>query len=192
MPKLAAKALRQFVQCQREDGLFNALWPSSTNHILPDYNLVWIMMLHDHYLYIGDRAVVAALYSNMRRYLEGWLRTQESENGLLTWNPKTEGEMHEWWLFIDHAFVDKRGEVAAYNAFYYQALRDAAKLASAFGNIEDAMMWHDRAESVRRAFNERFWCEEKGVYVDCNVDGEAERGRQCADQYSGGCVRPGG
>lgn len=167
---LVAKALEQFVQSQREDGLFNALWPSSTNHILPDYNLVWVMILHEYYLHSADLGPVQQLYPNMRLLLENWLRSQESENGLLTWEPNPDVPMHEWWLFIDHAAIDKRGEVAAYNAFYYQALRDASKLAGALSNSTDALNWHERAGQVYRAFNDRFWCEDKGVYMDCNVN----------------------
>lgn len=169
---LVAKALWQFVQCQREDGLFNALWPSSTNHILPDYNLVWVVMLHDYYLYTGDKSLVEQLYPNMSLLLENWVRTQESEADLLTWEPNPEVPLHEWWLFIDHVPMDKRGEVAAYNAFYYLALRDAAKLAQYLNHHDDAAAWHKRAQSVFDAFNRRLWNDEKGVYIDCFADGE--------------------
>jgi len=169
---LAAKALEQFVQNQREDGLFNALWPSSTNHILPDYNLVWVMMLHDYFLHTADHGPVNLLYQNMSLLLDNWFTTQESENGLLTWNPKPDVPGHEWWLFIDHAPLDKRGEVAAYNAFYYQALRDASKLAGSLSHADDAVRWHSRSERVFSAFNERFWSEDRGIYMDCNVSGE--------------------
>lgn len=169
--KLPAKALQQFVQNQKEDGLFNALWPSSTNHILPDYNLVWVMMLHDYHLHTGDSSLTRTLYANLRLLLENWVRSQESENGLLIWEPNPSIPMHEWWLFIDHAPLDKRGEVAAYNAFYYQTLQDAARLAESIGNSDDAAMWSARAEDVYTAFNDRFWCENRGVYVDCNVGG---------------------
>lgn len=170
--KLVAKALWQFVQCQRENGLFNALWPSSTNHILPDYNLVWVLILHDYYLYTGDADLVDRLYENMRLLMEDWLHSQESEHGLLTWEPNLDVPNHEWWLFIDHMPLDKHGEVAAYSAFYYQALRDASKLAAAVGKNDDAVLWHRRAEQVRDAFNQQFWSDDLGAYVDCNVNGK--------------------
>lgn len=51
-------------------------------------------------------------------------------------------------------------------AFHYQALRDTAKLASAVGEVDEAVMWHDQAESVLRTFNERYWSEETGAYRD--------------------------
>lgn len=168
---LAAKALWQFVQCQREDGFFNGLWPSGTNHALPDYNLVWVMMLYDYHLYSGDVELVERLYPNMRLLLENWVRAQESEAGLLAYDPDDSRMLQEWWLFIDHAPIDKRGEVAAYNAFYYRALRDASRLAAAMGKHEDATMWHGRAQNVFELFNERFWDEGKGAYADCRADG---------------------
>ncbi|MFQ3550248.1 MAG: family 78 glycoside hydrolase catalytic domain, partial [Armatimonadota bacterium] len=165
--KLAEKALTQFVQRQREDGLFNAVAPSSTNHILPDYNLVWVIMLHDYYLYTNGLVLVEKLYDNMKLLLDNWILTQAADNGLLTYEPNPDVPFWEWWLFIDHMPLDKHGEVAAYNAFYYQALKDASKLAKAVGNSEDAVKWHERAESVKAEYNKRFWNDEKGAYIDC-------------------------
>lgn len=57
------------------------------------------------------------------------------------------------------------------SAFYYQALRDAFKLAAALSNSEDSLDWHDRAGEALRAFNDRFWREEQGVYVERDNDG---------------------
>lgn len=165
--RLVAKALQQFVQCRRDDGFFNALWPSSTNHALPDYNLVWVMILYDYHLYTGDLALVERLFPDLRLLLENWIRTQESQRGLLTYQPGQGNMLQEWWLFIDHAPLDKHGEVAAYNAFYYRALRDAAKLAAATGNHEDSAAWHARARHIFQAFNDLFWNEELGAYADC-------------------------
>ena len=81
---------------------------------LRDWDLAWVLMLHDYYLYTGDKLLVAELYQSLRQLLE-------------------ECELSE---------DDLRG------ALYYQALRDAAKLASAVGEIEDAITWHDRAEQA--------------------------------------------
>jgi len=67
---------------------------------------------------------------------------------------------------LEERLATSEPNAASGSAFHYQALRDAAKLASAVGEIDDALTWHERAESVLRAFNERFWCEERGAYVD--------------------------
>jgi len=168
---LAAKAIRQFVEAQSPDGLFHALWPSNTRHVLPDYNLVWVIMLHDYVLHSGDRDLAGELYPGMRRLLDGWFVGQQTAAGLIAWDRDDSRPLHEWWLFIDHAKIDKRGEVAAYNAFYYRALRDAAGLALLVGESDDARRWHDRAGVLKRAFNERFWDERTGVYMDCFADG---------------------
>jgi hypothetical protein len=103
--------------------------------------------------------------------MDVWCPSQEDENGLLVFYPKPDVPMHEWWLFIDHAPLDKRGEVAAYNAFYYKALIDASELAARARHFDRAEAWRDRAEHVKQAINERLWDEEKGVYADCRADG---------------------
>ena len=169
---LAAKSLWQFVQLQNENGYFNALWPTSTNHGLPDYNLVWVMMLHDHYVHTRDRQLLERLYPNLLLLLNRWATSQENKRGLLVWEPNPDVQPWEWWLFIDHAPLDKRGEVAAYNAFYYAALRYASNLAGVLNELTDMSEWHARSERVFTAFNDQFWSEESGAYVDCNVDGK--------------------
>ncbi|MHB9038031.1 MAG: family 78 glycoside hydrolase catalytic domain [Armatimonadota bacterium] len=125
---LVAKALSEHVWCRREDSP-------------PDFNLAWVVILHDYYLYTGDSDLVKRLYSNVR-------------------------------LFIDQDSVNKLDEVASHNAYYYQALRDASKLAASLGENDDALRWHARAGEVFRAFNARFWRDDIGLYADRNLDGK--------------------
>ncbi len=61
----------------------------------------------------------------------------------------------------------------ARGALHYRALRDAAKLASAVGEVEDSVAFHDRAERVFGLFNECFWDDEASAYVDGGSDGRA-------------------
>ena len=68
------------------------------------------------------------------------------------------------WVFIDWADVDKTGECAALNAFYYRALRDAAAMAELLDESAHRD-YEKRAGRVRKAF-ERFWDDDKEVYCD--------------------------
>jgi len=113
---LAAKALEQFA-------------------LYPDYDPLWVIMLHDYYLHTADVGLVTHLYPNIRAFLENPVNSADSG-------------------------------VAVDEIFHYQALRDASKLAAALSNSEDSLDWHDRAVQALSAFNDRFWCDEKGVYVD--------------------------
>ena len=73
-------------------------------------------------------------------------------------------------LIEDRAHSDE-SEDAAHCAFYYQALRDASKLAAAVSNTEDSLAWHERAGHMLSTFNDRFWCDQKGAYVTCGDPG---------------------
>jgi len=48
----------------------------------------------------------------------------------------------------------------------YHALRDAAKLASAIGEIDDTIAWHDRAEGILRTFDNAFPSDNEGACLD--------------------------
>ncbi|MCE5314518.1 MAG: family 78 glycoside hydrolase catalytic domain [Armatimonadota bacterium] len=82
----------------------------------PERKMNWIIALHDYYLHTGDGDLVEQLYSNVRLILDG--------------RPETSDDC----------------ESAEHQALYYQALRDASKLAAALHNNDDTIRWH--AESV--------------------------------------------
>lgn len=123
--------------------------------LFPDHDPLWVIMLHDHYLHTADISLVTHLYPNIRVFLEHPI----SISAICRSSSK-------------RANRRKCGGVAIDEAFHYQALRDASKLAAALSNSEDSLDWHDRAGQALRAFNERFWRHEKGVYIDPNEDGE--------------------
>ncbi|MCL5103497.1 MAG: alpha-L-rhamnosidase N-terminal domain-containing protein [Armatimonadetes bacterium] len=127
---LAAKALRE-------------LAPGLGDRACPDDALLWAIMLHDYYLYTGDRYVVEELYESMRVAIEEHLRAREGDDGL----PRCRGSA-----------------CPICGAFYYQALRDASKLAAALSNHNDSVLWHSRAEAVFHVYNSTFWSDSAGKY----------------------------
>ncbi len=80
----------------------------------------WVRMLHEYYLYTADRALVEELYPYVRRFAQQRLQCRLSRQ--------------------------RAGDVEA----TYHAIRDAAKLASAMGEIDDTVAWHDGAEAIMR------------------------------------------
>jgi len=97
----------------------------------------WMLMLHEYYLYTGDRSLVEELYPRARRGAEYMLQglVSDGEGGAAAFLP-TDGDSEEL-------------------ALRYHALRAAAKLASAVGEIDDAVAWHDRAEEISRRLGSR-------------------------------------
>ena len=56
--RLARKALEEFRLAQRPDGLFNCSFPNTNRNIIPSFSIYYILMLHDHMMYFGDRALL--------------------------------------------------------------------------------------------------------------------------------------
>lgn len=118
------------------------------NYGLPDCDLVWVMMLKDYSDYTASSSILEDLHSNLKRLMDDRYSSQEDENGLLV------------------------SELTSDNMFYYKALVDASELAARARDFKSAEAWRERAKRVRKAINERFWDDRKGVYADCTVGNE--------------------
>jgi alpha-L-rhamnosidase len=160
-PEMGEAALRVFAADQAGDGFFRAVVPAGTTHVVPDWNLLWIIWLADHVAWTGDRTLARELYPVAARALD-WTASFRDEAGLLENRP----DRAPWWLFVDLSPTDKRGVVTAWQALYVRALRAAAEVAEAAGDNEAAS--HDRAEAkaVAEAARRRLWDPARGLFVD--------------------------
>jgi hypothetical protein len=143
--KLIAKSLREFAQQQSQGG-FSFACDKVTDE--PCGDLAWVLALHDYYLYTGDGLLVEELYPHLKALFNNYSSRMAGEDGLLS------------------------GVLSVSNAFYYQALREASKLAFTVGRVDDAVELHDCAEKVFRAFNKRFCSEQSGCYVAGSTDAD--------------------
>ena len=143
--KLIAKSLREFVLLQSQ-GDFSFACDKVTDE--PRSDLAWVLALHDYYLHTGDILLVEELYPHLKALFNNYSNQMAGEDGLLS------------------------GVSRISNAFYYQALRDASKLAFTVGQVDDAVELHDCAEKVFRAFNKRFCSENSGCYVAGSADAD--------------------
>ncbi|CAK7233770.1 hypothetical protein SBRCBS47491_008724 [Sporothrix bragantina] len=61
--RLARKTMQEFAASQRSDGLLETYFPNRGGSIsIPTFSLYWVLMVHDHMVYMGDEHLV-------RRYL---------------------------------------------------------------------------------------------------------------------------
>jgi glycogen debranching enzyme len=57
--------------------------------------------------------------------------------------------------------------------YVYAAKRGAAELARELGEHEDAQRWHHEAEALKKQFQQRFWCDQLGLYA-LALDGDKQ------------------
>jgi hypothetical protein len=160
-PQLAATA--------RADGML-AMAPASDfaaddRTFVPDWSLHWVRSLHNVYRYLGDRTVVAELLPVAERTLR-WFEAYLDDTGLLS---DVSG-----WVLIDWASVYSSGCSSALNALWARALEDLAEMSRWLGNHGTAD-WADARRAGVREGLERFWDDERDVYVDHLVDGRPQR-----------------
>jgi len=160
--KLIRKALKQYAESQQPDGLTLGVYPTDRYVKLPTFTLIWVCTIWDYYLYSGDKELVRELFPNVQKALE-FFDKYIDENNLLNNVP--------YWNFIDWANVEKKGESASINCFYYHALTTAAKIAKALGDKESEESYSERAEKVKKAINTYLWNPQVGVYEDARLDG---------------------
>lgn len=161
--KLPKRDLIRLADNQLADGAIPAVGPGPSTLILPDYCAYYVSVLWEYYLHTGDKDTVKLLYPNVKRQME-WFETQLNAYSLIK-----DADRKEWWCFIDWSDMEKKDEVTALEAIYYDALQSSASLASVVGNKKDADKYRARADLVKNAVNERLWDKDSGAYADCRT-----------------------
>jgi alpha-L-rhamnosidase len=161
--KLIRKGLKQIAQSQNEEGLTWGVYPTDwPGGILPTFTLIWICSLYDYYLYSADKELVKELLPTVERALD-FFEKYLSERDLLCNLP--------YWVFVDWADVETRGESSSVNALYHGTLRIAAELTEIIGKSDKAKHYRTLAEHVRVAMNTHLWDRPLSAYQDALIDG---------------------
>lgn len=161
--KLPKRDLIRLADNQLADGAIPSVGPAPSTLILPDYCAYYVSVLWEYYLHSGDKDTVKLLYPNVKRQME-WFETQLNDHSLIK-----DADRKEWWCFIDWSDMEKKDEVTALEAIYYDALLSSASLASVVGSKKDADKYRARAELVKSGINERLWDKDSGAYADCRT-----------------------
>lgn len=70
-------------------------------------------------------------------------------------------------MFQDEVITARRGKPVEINALWYNALRVMADFCGTFGGLAEERKFDQMAAKVSRAFNKKFWNDEKGCLYDC-------------------------
>jgi len=161
---LIRKALRQKSQSLNEEGMTWGVYPTDWDGgRLPSFTLIWVSTLWETYQYTGDVEIVRELFPAIRATLDRFFAPRVGPRGLLKDIP--------YWVFIDWAPVETKGEAASLNAYYYDALRSAAAMAHLLGDAS-AAQYRERADSVKASLNAHLWDRDAHAYRDAILPGE--------------------
>ena len=157
------------------------VWPPTGGFYSTSYSMYFVLDLASYYLYSGDAAFVESQYQTMKRQLAYNRALVDPSSGLLVTGAGGDGRD---WDFYDGG---KPGAVTAYNAIYYKALTDAARLANDLAGRDpgnpsaatwqaNAATWSSQATDLRQRINAVLFDTGRGVYKLADRDNGTHAG----------------
>ncbi len=170
--RLARKCIDDFHRSLRPDGLTNCCYPSYDANVIPGFSLYYILMIHDHMMYFGDKAFIKKYTATIDAIL-GFFDLHMTESGLVDKVGGPLGSGH--WSFIDWTrewdstygspTAILKGPITMESFLYCHTLKAAAEIAEYIGRNELSQEYKVRAENLISAINKH--CKgDNGLYQD--------------------------
>ena len=129
------------------------------------YSLIWVQMLRDVYMITGRKEVLFYCENALKTLLDRF--ETYKDGGEIIENPPD-------FMFVDWTVIDgfsmhhppKALGQTVLNAFYYNALINAADIYSFLGDDEVSENIKNKAENFKKEFNNVFFDNEKKLYFD--------------------------
>lgn len=157
--RLARKCMDDLRRSQRYDGLLNCSYPNCNTNVIPGFSIYYILMVYDHMMYFGDRALVEEHMPAIEQILHYFQRHLTKEGYV----EKVGGVNMEarFWSFIDWADewndtsgmppAGFKGPLTMETLLYIYGLQHAGYLADFLGRREEAGMYGRRAKKAQDA-----------------------------------------
>ena len=156
--RLFVRGLRLIGRQTLPNGLTYALAPTKSHEcVLPDFTLMWIETLHQHYWYSGSPALFGEHVDKVLHALD-YFAGEAAATGLLWLDWR-------YWLFLDWSAPHKDGCPTLYNLQYLRTLELAASMLSIIGHRRASEV-QARAVALRTVISERLWDAERGLPLD--------------------------
>jgi hypothetical protein len=170
--RLARKCMDDFHRSLRPDGLTNCCYPAFDTNVIPGFSLYYILMIHDHMMYFGDKAFLKKYVATIDAIL-GFFDSHRTEAGLVDKVGGPLGNGH--WSFIDWTrewdrtfgspTATLKGPITMESFLYCHTLKAAAEIVEYIGRNELAQEYKVRAENIIQAIN-RHCVGDNGLYQD--------------------------
>ncbi len=156
--RLARKCMDDFHRSLRPDGLINCCAPSYGPNVIPGFSLYYLMMLHDHMMYFGDRSFLLKYLPTMDAIL-GFFERHRKADGMVgsvggplgsafwsfvDWTP-------EWNTTFGSPTAAQGGPLVYENLLYAHVLNLSAEVNEYLDRPEQAESYRHRSALVREA-----------------------------------------
>ncbi|KAL2851259.1 Six-hairpin glycosidase-like protein [Aspergillus pseudodeflectus] len=160
--RLARKCMQEFYSSRRPDGLIETHFPSPFPVVnIPFFSLYWILMVHDHMMYIGDRSLVRRYLGTIDGILDHFAQRVEEDGlvGRLAWDIWPFVDWTKEWtlgkgdfrqLAVPPAYY-RTGKMTYSSLIYAYVLQKAAVLCEYVGRHDTAAEYTRRAEDLNKA-----------------------------------------
>ena len=181
--RLARRAIDDFRRAQRPDGLLRCSYPNINEIVIPGFSLYYILMVHDHMMYFGDRELVCRCLPVIDGILN-FFDDHLGDDGLVK---KVGGVFLEapFWSFIDWAedwmptkgmpSAGRFGPITMESLLYLLGLQRASELCAWLGDTK-TQEYQRRADVLTAAIRARC-VDADGLLTD--GPGRTEKSQHC-------------
>ncbi len=162
--RLARNALEQFEWSMTYDGLTYSRYPSSLQQFIPNYSLVWILMVHDYFMIRNDPAFVKTFLPGIRRVLDHFQQYVTKDTMM---------SEQLYWDFIDHSLSNHKVVTESFykrlttnTLFYAYTLGRASELFNYFNQNDQAQHYAALSHELKASAKKQCWDANSQLYAD--------------------------
>ncbi len=162
--RLARNAISQFEWSLQYDGLTFSRYPSSLPQYIPNYSLVWVLMVHDYFMYRNDPEFVKKFLPGIRIVMDHF-KTYMTQDKMMGQQP--------YWDFLDHSFSTQKvidgshfKRLTTNSLFYAYTLNRAAELFSYFNDGAQANKYIMLSQQLKGSVKRQCWDSKSELFAD--------------------------
>ncbi|MEN8193894.1 MAG: alpha-L-rhamnosidase C-terminal domain-containing protein [Bacteroidota bacterium] len=163
--RLMKKAIEMFDNSRLPNGLTQSRYPSYIVQVIPTFSLIWINMIHDHFMYKNDDEFIVKFTPGIKTVIDWW-SAKVDKNGMPAGM--------DWWNFTDWSPGFQNGiPIGADNDYsssialqYVKALQNASEIFVHLGLDYDANRYSALAKKIQVSVLEKCYVEEKGMIAE--------------------------
>ncbi|QYY35421.1 alpha-L-rhamnosidase C-terminal domain-containing protein [Ruficoccus sp. ZRK36] len=141
--RLFRRGIKQIATQKAASGITYGHAPTMAhNCVLPDFTLIWIVTLWDHYWQTGSLEAFEAHQDTIQSSLAYFREWTDAKTGLLHYDPR-------YWLFLDWTGLRKTGCSSVYNLWLLHALDRLAQMYALSGDKKQAATCRQWAKTQR-------------------------------------------